>query len=191
MAEQVKEQKISKNWLIAGILILLTLVLALAPAAWQWHKAKSWEEALLQVAGKEVAVLWKENYTSDYQEFREKDPAYYAGLISGMDHAVRDKLDFLRESGGLNYSGPETMLTLYNKLAFSHMTSGDSPELEAAFQGLQPGLALLFDWDVDQVNALLLQDLSPLEERLEAVDDFMHSEEGERARRAVEDFLYH
>lgn len=33
----------------------------------------------------------------------------------------------------------------------------------------------------------LLQDLSPLEERLEAVDDFMHSEEGERARRAVED----
>ena len=88
-----KERKIIK-WLVAVILILLTLVLALAPAAWQWHKAKSREEALLQVAGKEVAVLWKENYTSDNQEFREKDPAYYAWLVSGMDHAVRDKLDF-------------------------------------------------------------------------------------------------
>ena len=30
----------------------------------------------------------------------------------------------------------------------------------------------------------LLQDLSPLEERFEAVDDFQDSEEGERARQA-------
>ena len=32
----------------------------------------------------------------------------------------------------------------------------------------------------------LLQDLSPLEERFEAVDDFQYSEEGQRARQVVE-----
>ena len=32
----------------------------------------------------------------------------------------------------------------------------------------------------------LLQDLSPLEERFEAVDDFRYSEEGQRARQVVE-----
>ncbi|MCI9552650.1 MAG: hypothetical protein HFE94_03840 [Acutalibacter sp.] len=170
MAEQVKEQKISKNWLIAGILILLTLVLALAPAAWQWHKAKSWEEALLQVAGSEAAVLWKDYYISDYQEFCRQDPASFAGMLSDKGREVRDKLDYLRENGGPSHEGPGLVLTLYTNLAVHRMERGDSPELEAAFRELRPGLALLFDWDTAETYALL-QDLGPLEERLEAVED--------------------